>query len=163
MHNRRMRGSGGARGNEIVGARGAAWRRKSGHRWRRALSAGAAAMMSAVLGASVGAVGVPALSASGAGAAVQPRVYNDAGMIGFGSVNTAAPAMPQPLNSPVFSGIATQSGNGYVLASADGGVFAFGDATFEGSAGALPLQGPIVAMAMTPTARVRARPRTRSR
>ena len=74
-------------------------------------------------------------------------------MIGFGSVNRSAPPMPQPLNSPVFSGVATPDGNGYLLASADGGVFAFGDATFEGSAGALPLQGPIVAMATTPDAK----------
>ena len=39
------------------------------------------------------------------------------------------------------------------MASADGGVFAFGDATFEGSAGALPLNGPIVAMATTQDAK----------
>ena len=32
-------------------------------------------------------------------------------------------------------------------------MFAFGDATFEGSAGGLPLQGPIVAMATTPDAK----------
>jgi CHAP domain len=84
-----------------------------------------------------------------AGAAQIAHVYPDAGMIGFGNVGVGAPSMPQPLNSPVFSGVATPDGNGYVLASADGGVFAFGDASFEGSAGALPLQGPIVAMAMT--------------
>ena len=105
--------------------------------------------MSAALASSVIAVGGTVAASRDAGAVVQPRIYNDAGMIGFGSVTTSAPAMPQPLNSPVFTGIATPSGNGYVLASADGGVFAFGDATFEGSAGALPLQGPIVAMAMT--------------
>ena len=87
------------------------------------------------------------------GSAQKPQVYNDAGMIGFGSVSTAAPAMPQPLNSPVFSGVATPDGNGYLLASGDGGVFAFGDATFEGSAGGLPLQGPIVAMATTSDAK----------
>ena len=63
------------------------------------------------------------------------------------------PALPQPLNSPVFSGVATADGGGYLLASADGGVFAFGDANFEGSAGSLPLQGPIVAMATTPDAK----------
>ena len=70
-------------------------------------------------------------------------------MIGFGAVDLTEPALPQPLNSPVFSGVATADGGGYVLASADGGVFAFGDANFEGSAGSLPLQGPIVAMATT--------------
>jgi hypothetical protein len=64
-------------------------------------------------------------------------------------VTKTAPNMPQPLNSPVFSGTATPDGNGYLLASADGGVFAFGDASFEGSAGDEPLQGPIVAMATT--------------
>ena len=84
------------------------------------------------------------------GAVQQPHVYQDGGMIGFGNVSLTNPQMPQPLNSPVFSGVATPDGGGYLLASADGGVFAFGDATFEGSAGALPLQGPIVAMATTP-------------
>src|SRR5271166_2921924 len=73
-----------------------------------------------------------------AAASEQAHTYNDAGMIGFGSVDQSA---------PVFSGVATPDGGGYLLASADGGVFAFGNATFEGSAGSLPLQGPIVAMA----------------
>jgi hypothetical protein len=92
-------------------------------------------------------------SAAPAGAAETAHTYNDAGMIGFGAVDQSAPALPQPLNSPVFSGVATADGGGYLLASADGGVFAFGDANFEGSAGSLPLQGPIVAMATTPDAK----------
>ena len=62
----------------------------------------------------------------------------------------ARPSMPQPLDSPVEVGAATPDGKGYWLASADGGVFTFGDAPFEGSLGATPLQGPIVAMAATP-------------
>jgi hypothetical protein len=102
-----------------------------------------------------GAVAAGALSISSApraaAAVQQPRVFHDAGMIGFGSVNTAAPNMPQPLNSPVFAGAASPDGNGYVLASADGGVFAFGDASFEGSLGNLALNGPVVAMAMAPS------------
>jgi hypothetical protein len=106
-----------------------------------------------VLASGVLAIGAGVTDASPAGAAQLPRVYDDAGLIGFGSVNLGAPAMPQPLNSPVFSGVATPDGDGYLLASADGGVFAFGDATFEGSAGALPLRGPIVAMATTPDAK----------
>jgi hypothetical protein len=76
--------------------------------------------------------------------------YPGGGMIGFGSVDLAAPDIPGTLNSPVLTGTATPDGGGYWLASADGGVFAFGDATFEGSLGHLPLQGPIVAMATTP-------------
>ena len=99
------------------------------------------------------AVGVGAAGSTAAGAAVTAHTYDDGGMIGFGSVGLRDPALPQPLNSPVFSGVATDDGNGYLLASADGGVFAFGDANFEGSAGSLPLQGPIVAMATTPDAK----------
>ena len=58
--------------------------------------------------------------------------------------------MPDPVDSPVLVGAATPDGKGYWLASADGGVFSFGDAPFEGSLGDLALQGPIIAMAATP-------------
>jgi CHAP domain len=71
-------------------------------------------------------------------------------MIGFGEVDQTTPDMPEPVNSPVLTGAATPDGGGYWLASADGGVFAFGDARFYGSAGNLALQAPIVAMATTP-------------
>ena len=42
---------------------------------------------------------------------------------------------------------------GYWLTAADGGIFTFGDATFWGSAGALPLTRPVVGMAATPDRR----------
>jgi hypothetical protein len=71
-------------------------------------------------------------------------------MIGFGNVPVGAPTMPEPLSSPVLVGASTPDGKGYWLASADGGVFSFGDAPFEGSLGDLALQGPIIAMAATP-------------
>ena len=45
----------------------------------------------------------------------------------------------------------TPSGNGYWLVATDGGVFAFGDATFHGSTGNIRLNQPIVAMDRTPT------------
>jgi hypothetical protein len=41
---------------------------------------------------------------------------------------------------------ATPDGGGYWLVAKDGGIFAFGDAGFEGSTGALSLVAPIVAM-----------------
>jgi hypothetical protein len=42
---------------------------------------------------------------------------------------------------------------GYRMAAADGGVFAFGSATFHGSAAGLPLNAPVVGIAATPTGR----------
>ena len=44
---------------------------------------------------------------------------------------------------------ATPTGKGYWLVARDGGIFAFGDARFAGSTGAIRLQ-PVVGMAATP-------------
>jgi Cu/Zn superoxide dismutase len=44
----------------------------------------------------------------------------------------------------------TPGGDGYHLVASDGGVFAFGDAVFEGSTGGMQLNAPVVAMAITP-------------
>jgi hypothetical protein len=55
------------------------------------------------------------------------------------------------LNAPITAGTGTVSGNGYWLAGADGGVFAFGDARFHGGLGHLRLNQPIVAMVPTPS------------
>ena len=46
---------------------------------------------------------------------------------------------------------ATPSGHGYWLVASDGGIFAYGDAAFYGSTGAMHLNAPIVGMAATPT------------
>ncbi|MGH9189510.1 MAG: DUF4185 domain-containing protein, partial [Acidimicrobiales bacterium] len=53
--------------------------------------------------------------------------------------------------SPSTPTSTTPSGNGYWLVASDGGVFAFGDARFLGSTGALRLARPIVGMAPTPS------------
>ncbi len=45
----------------------------------------------------------------------------------------------------------TPSGKGYWLVGADGGIFAFGDAAFRGSTGAIRLNQPIVGTASTPS------------
>jgi hypothetical protein len=44
----------------------------------------------------------------------------------------------------------TPDGGGYWLVASDGGIFAFGDAPFYGSTGAMRLNKPIVGMAPTP-------------
>jgi N-acetylmuramoyl-L-alanine amidase len=46
---------------------------------------------------------------------------------------------------------ATPDGGGYWLVASDGGVFAYGDAVFQGSAGTLHLDAPIVGMAGVPS------------
>jgi hypothetical protein len=45
---------------------------------------------------------------------------------------------------------ATPDGGGYWFVASDGGIFAFGDAAFRGSAGATPLNAPVVGMATDP-------------
>jgi hypothetical protein len=45
----------------------------------------------------------------------------------------------------------TPTGNGYWLVARDGGIFAFGDARFRGSTGAIHLDQPVVGMSATPT------------
>ena len=47
----------------------------------------------------------------------------------------------------------TADGNGYRLVASDGGVFSFGDASYQGSKAGEPLASPIVGIAATaPTA-----------
>ncbi|HEY5024529.1 MAG TPA: hypothetical protein VII76_06105 [Acidimicrobiales bacterium] len=55
------------------------------------------------------------------------------------SESTVPPA-PSPVTAPAFT-------QGYDLAAADGGVFNFGTAPFEGSVGGSPLDAPVVGMA----------------
>ena len=69
------------------------------------------------------------------------------GVTGFGSAATYGSPPP---GTDVVGMAATPDGRGYWLASEDGGVFAFGDAPFVGSAARLPLQAPVVAIAATP-------------
>jgi hypothetical protein len=51
------------------------------------------------------------------------------------------------LNQPIVGMSATPSGRGYWLVASDGGIFAFGDAAFDGSMGGKPLVRPIVGTA----------------
>ncbi len=51
------------------------------------------------------------------------------------------------MNAPVVDLAPTSDGNGYWLVASDGGIFAFGDAAFQGSMGGHPLNEPVVGMA----------------
>lgn len=55
-----------------------------------------------------------------------------------------------PLNAPIVGMAAAPNGGGYWLVAADGGVFDFGDAPFEGSLGGQTISGRIVAIAAAP-------------
>ncbi len=52
------------------------------------------------------------------------------------------------LNAPIVDIDVTASGQGYLLVAADGGVFAFGDAEFSGSAADLDLAAPVVGISI---------------
>ena len=54
------------------------------------------------------------------------------------------------LNRPVVGMAAVPGGGGYWLVASDGGIFAFGDAPFYGSTGAMTLNQPVVGMAALP-------------
>jgi hypothetical protein len=56
----------------------------------------------------------------------------------------------QPLDALVANMAATPDGRGYWEVASDGGIFAFGDAAYEGSVGGQHLSAPIVGMAITP-------------
>ena len=53
------------------------------------------------------------------------------------------------LNQPIVGMAQTADGGGYWMVGSDGGIFAYGDAAFYGSAGNLVLNQPIVGMAPT--------------
>ena len=55
------------------------------------------------------------------------------------------------LAKPIVGMSPTTTGLGYWLVASDGGIFAFGDAVFYGSTGAMTLNKPIAGMSVTPT------------
>ena len=53
------------------------------------------------------------------------------------------------LNRPIVGMVTTPDGGGYWMVASDGGIFAYGDAGFYGSAGHVHLNRPVVGMATT--------------
>ena len=92
----------------------------------------------------------PAASVRAAGSVAGGLAYRTATADGAsytftGQGLSATPAMA--LTLPVVGMASTPDGRGYWLVASDGGVFAFGDAGFYGSAGGLALSKPVVGMA----------------
>jgi hypothetical protein len=67
----------------------------------------------------------------------------------FSPATAAAASAKAPLSHPVVGIVATPDSGGYWLVAADGGVFTYGDAPFDGSLGGTHLNSPIVGMAST--------------
>ncbi len=119
---------------------------------RNVCHAGLSAALVTLLALAGLAVAAPPVGAVASSGAPRPQVYDGGGVIGFGDAQPLAtvPATT-PLNSVMVAiAAAPGPGQGYWLAAADGGVFTAGDARFYGSLGALPLVGPVVAIAPTP-------------
>ena len=71
-------------------------------------------------------------------------VASDGGIFAFGDagfhgsipglgLNPAGSGLPNSLNAPIVGMVPSSDGGGYFMVASDGGVFAFGDAQFEGS------------------------------
>ncbi len=88
-------------------------------------------------------------SASGAPSAVVDPQANTVRAVG--GAPSFGPATGLRLNDPLVGIAATPSGRGYWAVAADGGVFTFGDAPFEGSVAEHPIAAPIVGLARTPS------------
>ena len=84
-----------------------------------------------------------ATSAEGTGSTGYWLVASDGGIFSFdagffGSIpglglHPAGSGLPKSLNAPIVGMVRSPSGQGYFLVASDGGVFAFGDASFAGS------------------------------
>ena len=69
----------------------------------------------------------------------------------FRTAATPPTTTPPTTTPPGDPGQPAATTNGYLLTASDGGVFAFGDAVFRGSTGALRLNSPVVGTAATPS------------
>jgi hypothetical protein len=62
--------------------------------------------------------------------------FGDAGFYGSipgSGLNPAGSGLPRSLDAPIVGMVPSSDGGGYFMVASDGGVFAFGDARFEGS------------------------------
>jgi N-acetylmuramoyl-L-alanine amidase len=113
---------------------------------------GAMAAAALALTASMWATAAKPGPGAAAAASPPPNSPPPNSVVPFGSTGVGANAVVDA-NAPIVALAAVPDGGGYWLAGADGGVFAYGDAAFLGSAGALHLNAPIVGMAAAPGGR----------
>ncbi len=121
--------------------------RRRGARLVAGLALGLGAALVSVVGAGRPAgAAVPPTTTS---IAPRPHVYGGGGVIEFGDARSLDPGSPPPLNSVVVAmAVDPVAGSqGYWIATADGGVFAFGNAPFYGSMGGQVLNDPVVGIA----------------
>jgi hypothetical protein len=114
--------------------------------WRTPLSSLGVALSALAL---VVAGGAMLSSASGSPSAASDPLANAVRPIQ--GAPALGPSTGMRLNGNLVGVAATPSGRGYWVAASDGGVFAFGDAQFEGSAAGRPLAAPVIGIAPTPS------------
>ena len=93
---------------------------------------------------------LPASSASAAAEHVKSGTPGPDAVTAFGAAGAVPGTTLNGLAAPVVGTAATPDGLGYWVVAADGGVFAYGNAAFEGSTGGIHLKAPVVGMAATP-------------
>ena len=82
--------------------------------------------------------------------------HDESGIPGPDAVTAFGAALAVPgttlygLSASVVGAAAAPNGLGYWVVAADGGVFTYGEAAFEGSTGGVHLNAPVVGMAATP-------------
>ncbi|HZU80074.1 MAG TPA: hypothetical protein VE991_09185, partial [Acidimicrobiales bacterium] len=91
------------------------------------------------------------LTAGVHGAGADAPHFPGGGVLALGDAKLHGDFSGMSVNSPLEALAPTADGNGYWVAAADGGVFAFGDAPFLGSMGNRGLYAPIVGMASPDT------------
>ena len=96
----------------------------------------------------IGSWQLPGVAAAVPHATIAPTNHIESGLAGpdavtaFGAASSVVSGTSLPgLNAPIVGITATPDGRGYWLVAADGGVFTFGDATFEGSDAGTTTQG----------------------
>ena len=108
-------------------------------------------LLLARLGVAAVATPIPASPASASTVRVESGTPGPDTVTAFGAATAVPGETLHNLAAPIVGMAATPDGLGYWAVAADGGIFAYGDAGFDGSTGGLHLNAPVVGMAATPS------------